>query len=205
MGRRIRKNYRRRYRFRRSNRKYLKRMVKKVIYNEAETRFKTFGLNNVRVGSDITNELRWIDQLTEKDGRQIAVKNISFNIHASTNISAPGNGPFRIMVLWPRKSVTTSDLTQYLTSGIPGMYGRMDPNLALVLYDKTALIVPAAANTGSITRNFKFSHYCKMWRTQIEDTSGQSTTQPIVYMTSTLGTPNGVFINGYMTISYKDL
>lgn len=211
------RSYRRRYGRKRSNFKLMKRTIKKVLYQEAESKFLVTNINSsINQASDV--ETVWSTGINvgtgneQRIGSKIAVKNISMDLQCSFFQGTNGsNGAFvRVIVLWPRKGLATGDAQLYLTSSNPGIFGIPDPDQYITMYDRRVYL--AGINTGGgnpLSVRYRYNHYCKMMKWTFDDQDGQiGCREPLLYITTNLNAVNEsstVNINGYKRISFKDI
>ncbi|AJD07488.1 putative capsid protein [Odonata-associated circular virus-2] len=200
-------------RYKKTGTRFMARAVKRTMYRQSETKFFI-----VNVNSTITNaanyESGWANGINQgtgneqRIGNQIAVKNIGFNFTFNFNTGNSGaSGSFvRVLVVWPRKGVSTTSLIGYFTGTNPGIAARPDPKLMLTLYDQKFMLAANTAGNGLAFKTCRFTKYCKMAKWNY-DSNGICDSQPVVYFATDASavTTANISIRGYATISYKDV
>lgn len=215
--------YRKRYRrfskkrtFRSKRRFGLSRRIKKTVMNMSQTKFKITTVSTT-ISTGGNYEAVWGNNISvgtggeQRVGSQISVVKISFDIQCIYNrgVAGANNGFIRCMVLWPRKGLSTGDISTYATATNPGIFARADPDQTLTLYDKRVLLTNTNSTTpgaGQITARFRFSKYCKMMKCNYEDLTGTLDNMPIIYIASDANplTDSHTVIGTY-SISYKNI
>lgn len=207
-----RKQFRRKRTFRRRGRGSggLVRAIKRVMWRNAETKFY---LNNYAAGSAIPalgGSWSWFDGLTagtgptNRIGTKIHAKNISAKITFSL---PPGNlvdrVKFRVLIVYPRKSVNTATLLASLTSVSPGLYGRPDPTLMYVIMDKFyELQAPDDASGGRPStirmKIFRKTRYIMNY----DFATNNIAREPLLWWIT--DTDQFPLVDGYLNMSFKD-
>lgn len=210
------KRYRRK--FRRSKRRYgrrnsrfgLRRAVKNTILRMAETKhviqnvnrtfsginhFETGFMQNVGIGTGSEQRI----------GNQILVRGISFNLFMKTALAQQAT--VRVLVIWPKNGINTSELLLYATGDNPGVYGRADPDRFITMYDKRYQIVGWNQGAGMTFVNCKFNRFMKNWKVTFNDAGvANNGQQPIIYVTSDGVDSNSTMqLGGTVSLSFKDL
>lgn len=129
------------------------------------------------------------------------------------------------MVVYPRKTRTNAEITAYLTNAVPGLFGRPDPTMMMVLYDKirpfsaginvtqvtqggNLVYVPVSPGDVPSVRTFRF--FKKRPLTISYGAGNVVSRSPILYFVTDLAAPGGtsnsiLSYSGYTQVSYKDI
>lgn len=208
---------RRKFSFRRKNKffnKRVRRVAKRTVINLAETKFKVINVNTT-VTDASGYEFAFGDAITigtgndQRIGNQIRILRIGFDL-STLYVSGLSNVTgvwVRVILAYPRKGVSTSDLTSYFTSSNPGVFGRLDPDQALTLYDRRNWIQSPGSGTGNVTNRYKFWKYCKLAVMNYEDSTATLDNTWILYVASNALTVSGAYVDlrGTISVSYKDM
>jgi len=234
MAKKFKRRFRKR-RFVRSKRftRRVRRIARGTVWKMAETKFYTqpVSITPNTAGAYAKSFFDGLDQgigTNARVGSKIVIKKWGFKLQSLFNWNSfdsnqyvgAANARFRVMVLYPRKSVTTPDLTSYLTPTVPGLYDRPDPTRFMVLYDKFRLISDSHPYvrlndieyplTGGGTKSHYTFKFFKSRPLVLNYGSGTVINrEPILYITCDLlpiGDDEGssVFFGGYVSASYKD-
>lgn len=212
--RRTRRTLRRRMRFRRSRRP-LRRIIRRVVHNMPETKFYVqpigpLGVQNTPIFQNFYNGLPQGNTAVTRVGSQITSHRISYRLHLDFSFVAGGavEGTIRVLVVWPRRQVSNVQLQATLSTIT--MTSVIDPTIAYVLSDRTAVLSTPVAANGSIggspsERTIKWG---KKQRGPMQyDIANNTGRSPHLVLVSSLPTvPLSTFtVTGYIRLSYKDM
>lgn len=113
----------------------------------------------------------------------------------------------RLMVLFPRKGLTSTDVATYMSGFV--LNGRPDPAHIVVMYDRTFTIGasnPAVAS-GNEPRDRLMRFYKKTKFQFNYNNATQIDREPMIYFFSNFltGDTSNAVINGFTSMSFKDM
>lgn len=217
MGYGIKKRFRKRnYRFGRKRKLYTKRVrkiAKGVVINMSETKYKIDNLNQL-VSATSGYEKIYGNNITvgtgndQRIGNQIRIARVGFDlnfVYIQGNSTTPA-AFVRIILAYPRKGISTSDLATRFTNTDPGVFGRLDPDQAITIYDKRLLISAVSGTNGMTTARLRYYKYMRMMACNYEDATAGLDHVPILYIVSDAGgtTTASMQCAGTLSVSYKD-
>lgn len=194
----------------------IRRVVKRTLWRNAETKFLVGNIVNSNINANYTGELSWYQglalgtQFNQRIGNKIHTKCLTFRLNFTfqQGVNGVNSGTFRVLILYPRKGVDTATLTAYLTTAVPGMHGRADPRLFMTLYDKNVTLQSTAYNASSggntYWRQLRYYKRCNYIMNYQDDNSVDR--EPIIYFASTVpnADPSAIYMNGYLCMAFKD-
>lgn len=203
---------------RRRGSRYIRRTVRRTVRAMAETKFHTLNFNSLELLS-LGQAFSFADDLTvgtsaiQRIGNRIEVQRISFKLNivivSGTDATAQRGGVVRVLVLFPRKGLNYADLAATM-SAFP-FYSRPNPERVIVMYDRTfPLLTSNPTLSAGNSPNFRQLRYIKRTKFNFNFSSTDKVDrEPIVYIYHTLNdvsaNPTRIFLNGYTSMSFKDL
>lgn len=203
--------------------KRIARIARRTIRSMAETkiRLKTYVGTLLNTGNSFEED--WATGMNqgsgfdERIGSQIKTKRLSLRLwltFAPVGPNANAGAKFRLLILYPRKGVSTAKLNAYLTPTVPGVFGAVEPTLYFVIADISgALGCDLGSGTIPITENNnrpsdRLIEWCSKPKSRYVFNYDNLTVynQPVVYICSDINSASGsISVSGYLRMSYYDI
>lgn len=113
--------------------------------------------------------------------------------------------PFRLLMLYPRKSVDDAQVQAEIAA--ISMYNRPDPSLLMVLWERRGYLGTAQGDESMPTaRTMKYIKKRSKYQFNY-DVGGNVNREPLFVALADIPAinPTDVFLNGYMSMSFKDI
>lgn len=209
----------RRFRRRRNNfssSKFIRRIVKKSIVRNSETKFKITNINQ-NLSNSVGYEKVYGNDITigtgndQRIGNQIMIMRVGFDLtafYARGTSSIPQGSKGRVMLAMPRKGLSSSDLITYFSNTNPGVDGRLDPDQGIALYDKKFLLTALNGGGNGIPfMRFRYYKYLRLMKSNYDDANATLDNMPVLYLVCDADAVNNSYVNfaGTVSTTYKDL